>query len=264
MKPFIALFFLAIVLQANAQTKPVEHGHAHNDYQHKRPLIQALEDGFTSIEADVFLYHNDLIVSHDATGLNKKPNLVTLYLDPLKKRIEQNGGLVYKGYSTPVILMIDCKTGSPGTYLKLKEILSHYTDILTQYKGDSIIKSGPLQILISGNKPFKEVMNESTCYVTLDADLNSINQSTYDRITTRFSDPWGSYFTWNGEGDMPAEQLSKLTNLVKRVHDKHKQIRFYHIPDKQNAWKALLDAGVDWINTDMLDEYNHFCSTTKP
>jgi len=34
---------------------PLLHAHAHNDYLHKPPLLAALEHGFTSVEADIFL-----------------------------------------------------------------------------------------------------------------------------------------------------------------------------------------------------------------
>ncbi len=46
--------------------------------------------------------------------------------------------------------------------------------------------------------------------------------------------------------------------FINRTHQLHKHIRFYHIPDKPKVWRTLLDAGVDWINTDKLKEFRHF------
>ena len=57
---------------------------------------------------------------------------------------------------------------------------------------------------------------------------------------------------------MPADEKAKLDDLVAQVHKKGKQIRFYGAPDNLAVWKTLLDAHVDWINTDKLKEYNHF------
>ena len=37
------------------QVVPLPNAHAHNDYEHKRPLFDALDHGFCSVEADVFL-----------------------------------------------------------------------------------------------------------------------------------------------------------------------------------------------------------------
>lgn len=50
--------------QENGAVVPLERAHAHNDYEHDRPLFDALDSGFKSVEADVFgkpvvLVHGD-------------------------------------------------------------------------------------------------------------------------------------------------------------------------------------------------------------
>jgi len=258
MKLYLSLVLAFSLNVAVGQVPVVQHGHAHNDYMHTRPLMQALESGFTSIEIDVFLHKDDLIVSHTATGLDKKPDIEALYLKPIAKIIKDNGGHVYKGYDGPVIFMIDIKTSGDATYAKLKEILEKYKDILAVYHHDSIIKPGPIHILFSGNKPFEQVMKEETSYATIDADIKMLKESKYDDIITRYSDPWGIYFSWDGIGPMPDDEKEKLDDLVAKAHKKGKDIRFYGAPDKEAVWKTLLDAHVDWINTDKLAEYSHF------
>ena len=261
MKLYLVLLAALYFNITSAQTQVVQHGHAHNDYMHTRPLFEALESGFTSIEIDVFLHKNDLIVSHMPAGLDKKPDIEELYLKPIQKIIRENSGRVYKDYPGPVIFMIDMKTSGDETYVKLKEILDKYKDMLAVYHYDSLIKPGPIQILISGNKPFGPVMKEQTCYATIDADVKMLRESKYDAIITRYSDPWGLYFTWTGAGLMPKDEKERLDDLVAQAHKKGKQIRFYGIPDKPGVWKLLLDAHVDWVNTDKLKEYNHFYLT---
>jgi hypothetical protein len=39
----------------------LEHAHAHNDYLHQRPLLDALDHGFCSVEADIFLVDGELL-----------------------------------------------------------------------------------------------------------------------------------------------------------------------------------------------------------
>lgn len=39
---------------------PLPRAHAHNDYEHARPLLDALDHGFTSVEADVWLVDGEL------------------------------------------------------------------------------------------------------------------------------------------------------------------------------------------------------------
>ena len=60
--PLIAgLFFFC--LRTAAQPYSLPHAYAHNDYWHKRPLLDALDNGFTHVEADVYLRHSRLVVS---------------------------------------------------------------------------------------------------------------------------------------------------------------------------------------------------------
>jgi glycerophosphoryl diester phosphodiesterase len=101
-------------------------------------------------------------------------------------------------------------------------------------------------------------MAEDTSFVTIDADIKAVDQNKHDKVITRYSDPWGNYFTWKGIGAMPKAEKEQLEELIKKVHAKGKHIRFYHIPDKPNVWKFLLDEGVDWINTDKLAAYSKF------
>lgn len=90
---------------------PLRRAHAHNDYEHKRPLLDALDRGFCSVEADVFLNNGKLLVAHLPFFLRAERTLEALYLDPLRKRALANRGRVYPGGPT-VFLLIDVKTES--------------------------------------------------------------------------------------------------------------------------------------------------------
>src|SRR5688572_16520231 len=70
--------------------------HAHNDYEHRRPLFDALHHGFVSVEADIYLAGTDLRVSHNPVAdWSKVPTLQASYLTPLRdlKRRHDNGGI---------------------------------------------------------------------------------------------------------------------------------------------------------------------------
>jgi len=41
------------------------HGHAHNDYEHPHPLLDALSQGFYSVEADVYYDGGRFKVAHN-------------------------------------------------------------------------------------------------------------------------------------------------------------------------------------------------------
>src|SRR5689334_16577983 len=70
---------------------PLVRAHAHNDYEHKRPLFDALEQGFCSVEADVYLIEGRLLVAHNPLDLKPERSLQALYLEPLKRRVAENG-----------------------------------------------------------------------------------------------------------------------------------------------------------------------------
>src|SRR4030095_11776928 len=85
----------ACLLATAAEPTPLLNAHAHNDYEHTRPLLDALDRGFCSIEGDVWLIGGQLLVAHDRGKTKPGRTLQALYLDPLQARVKQNGGRVY-------------------------------------------------------------------------------------------------------------------------------------------------------------------------
>nr|BFD86161.1 hypothetical protein StreXyl84_55620 [Streptomyces sp. Xyl84] len=69
---------------------PLWHAHAHNDYAHPRPLLDALDHRFNSVEADIHLVDGELLVAHDPADLDPRRTLASLYLDPLAARVRAN------------------------------------------------------------------------------------------------------------------------------------------------------------------------------
>ena len=95
----LALVAVGLPSAANAvaphrsTVQPLERAHAHNDYEHDRPLLDALDDGFTSVEADVWLVGDQLYIGHDGPDLSR--TLAATYLEPLRQRFRDNGGSIY-------------------------------------------------------------------------------------------------------------------------------------------------------------------------
>jgi hypothetical protein len=114
---------------------PLSQAHAHNDYRHQHPLVDALEHGFTSVEVDVHLVEGQLLVAHEEYEVEVGRTLQSLYLDPLRERAQQNHGWVYPG-KTQITLLIDVKTDAEETYIALRQALQEYEDILTVFGPD--------------------------------------------------------------------------------------------------------------------------------
>jgi hypothetical protein len=254
MRWVIGLILVGVALGAgdSAAPRPLVRAHSHNDYEHKRPLLDALEQGFCSVEADVHLIQGTLLVGHDPRELRPDRTLQSLYLEPLKRRINQNGGRVYRGGPT-VTLMIDVKSEARSSYLALKEALKPYQDLLTTFRGETI-EPRAITIVISGNRDRKTMSGEAVRYAALDGRLEDLDATTPPpaALVAWVSSPWNKVFKWDGKGEMPAEYRAKLKDLVTRAHAQKRLIRFWESPDTIDTWKALSDAGVDLINTDDL------------
>ncbi|MGI9240008.1 MAG: hypothetical protein ACR2RV_04365, partial [Verrucomicrobiales bacterium] len=95
MVKFLPILGLALAAASAPAQEPLQQAHAHNDYEHERPLHDALEHGFCGVEADIYLVGGELLVAHDRKDLKPERTLQALYLDPLQKRVEANGGQVY-------------------------------------------------------------------------------------------------------------------------------------------------------------------------
>lgn len=99
---------------------PLPSAHAHNDYLHDRPLLDALDNGFCSVEADIFLSDGRLLVGHSRRELTAERTLQRLYLDPLRQRVRDNGGRVYRDGPT-FTLLIDIKNSGAATWHELNQ-----------------------------------------------------------------------------------------------------------------------------------------------
>ena len=117
-------------LSQGAEPVPLIHAHAHNDYEHKRPLLDALDHGFCSVEADIYLVDGQLLVAHDRSKVKPERTLQALYLDPLRERVKKNGGRVYPG-GPECTLLIDLKPRWQTIYPVLRDTLTNYADMLT-------------------------------------------------------------------------------------------------------------------------------------
>jgi len=87
------LLLLGTSSRAPAQpAKLITDGFAHNDYEHTRPLLDALALGFCAVEADVFLTNGLMLVGHDPRDLTPTRSLTNLYLDPLQNGFGETKG----------------------------------------------------------------------------------------------------------------------------------------------------------------------------
>ncbi len=251
----IALFSCLLLFTAHAaaaaeQVTPLPQAHAHNDYHHDVPLGDALKHGFCSVEADVFLVDGELLVGHSRDELRPERTLEKLYLAPLKERIKNNGGRVYRD-GPEFTLLIDFKNDGKQTYAALRKLLEKYAPLLTSVNGDQI-QRGAVTIVISGDRPQEVIAADKMRHVGIDGRLSDLDSQAPAHLMPMISDRWGAHFSWKGNGDIPTAEKEKLDTIVKKAHAAGRTVRFWATPENPQVWQVLFDAGVDHINTDDL------------
>lgn len=245
---------------------PLWRAHAHNDYDHPRPLFDALAHRFGSVEADIYLVGNQLLVAHDPVDLDPTRTLEALYLDPLVSRVRANHGSVYRGYRRPLQLLIDIKTEGSSTYLELDRHLRRYPDLFTTY-AHGRVRPGPVTAVISGDRAARTPMEaQSMRRAFYDGRLTDLGSAATASFVPLISDNWTLNFTWLGDGPFPEAERAKLREIIAVAHARRQKVRFWATPDlagpaRDALWGELLAAGVDYFNTDDLAGLETFLDT---
>jgi hypothetical protein len=253
-KPILIILLFFIAVSSRSQSNPLINAFAHNDYFHKFPLQDALDNGFTQVEADIYLRKGKLIVAHILPMLSKR-TLESLYLKPLEDYVNGKGKSPF-GY--PMMLMIDIKSDADKTYDQLELELEKYKPMLTCYENGVFIQK-QVTIVLSGHKPTKKLEAQQNRIVFLDENLMRIKQDTLTKsIFQMASCKYSNLLKWNGKGMLPEEQRQRLCEYVNLAHKQGEKVRLWSSPEKTIVWKELLSCGVDLINTDKLAQLKNF------
>jgi hypothetical protein len=202
--------------------------HSHNDYWRREPLFQAISAGCTGVEADMWLFNDELFVAHTPSGVRRNRTLSTLYLDPIMQILDQKNavpdfigldaiqnfrrtGIFDTKPEQSLTLLIDFKRGQNSTAIwdHLSQALEPFRSkqYLT-YAVDNRIVTAPLTMIVSGHPPYDRIFTNSTYRdIFFDAPLECLAEpdgidahgqdcvSIFDNIPTdlRYS-PTNSYY----------------------------------------------------------------------
>jgi hypothetical protein len=230
--------------------QPLTRVHAHNDYLHAHPLFDALDCGFCSVEADVHLIEGQLLVAHELASVKPGRTLQKLYLDPLRERVQKNGGCVYTN-GPEFVLLVELKSDWKTSYPVLREILKEYAGMLTTFRGDRT-ETNAIRIIITGRRSREMFAGETIRYAALDGDLPDLETDAPASLIPWISTDWTRPFTWRGSGPFSEAERTKLRELVSKAHQQGRRIRFWDAPDRPEFWREMLANDVDLINTDDL------------
>ena len=245
----IGLLFFG--LHTSAQPFSLPHAYAHNDYWHKRPLLDALDNGFTHVEADVYLRRSRLVVSHNPPFFRRKHTLEELYFRPLLQRFLQDSAHQQSSLDT-IVLMIDIKSRSGRTIRALNRFLDKYKPVLSTLD-DGKVTIRNLTLVVTGHRRLSSLDDKGPKYLFVDADLKDLDhQQVPTDLYFTASCKYSSLISWRGRGQILPVEQHRLKSLIERAHSIGAKVRLWGSPDNTPVWNFLMRCGVDLINTDKL------------
>jgi hypothetical protein len=166
--------------------------HSHNDYWRQKPLFSALHAGCTSVEADVWLYNEDLFVGHSTASLTPARTLQSLYINPLLEILDRTNpitefhpslnlprnGVFDTDATQSLVLLIDFKNNGEAIWPYVSSQLQPLRDrnYLTYFNGTERV-DGPITVVATGNAPFNKVVeNQRYRDIFFDAPLDLMDK----------------------------------------------------------------------------------------
>lgn len=246
-KQLSLLAFIAIGSIGSLMAQSRIYIHSHNDYCQSVPFYQAYSQKVYSIEADIYTNADEtgLLVAHDRDELPTALTIDELYISPIVTQFKRNQGKAWADNEHTLQLMIDLKTAEHPTLDILVKKLQQYPEVF-----DPSVNPKAVKVLITGNTPKPEDFKNYPEFIFFDG------RPQYDYTPEQLkriglvSDSFDKYSKWNGKGAMVAPEKEKLNQVIQKVHNWGKPVRFWGTPDGVTAWNTFHEMGIDIINTD--------------
>lgn len=247
--------------------------HSHNDYQRPRPLYDALRWGCTSVEADVWLLEDELLVGHDASTIRSDLTLRKMYLEPLEQLLDERNrpsalsddsifGVFKARPSETLVLLIDFKQSSKEAfdvvYQQLGKLRSK--DYLSYWNGYDLV-SRPVTVVLSGEAPFRKIAEATgrrdvfydAPLDVLEVSSNTFNVTNAYYASTNFRTSVGQVWL----GHLLPGQMREIRGRIQTAHALGLKARYWSTPAwpvslRNHVWHVLMKEGADVLNVDDL------------
>lgn len=245
-KSIIILSFAVLSCNKPSKDYTVADAHSHNDYKNSIPFYRAYNDGFGSMEADVFAVNGQLLVAHEESEITPARSLKLMYTDRLIQKLKQDTARrlrllieIKKDYTITLPLVLD----------ELKPLSEYFS-----YPGHP----GRLSVVMTGAVPPGAIMLNYPAWLSFDVDhLDGFTKQQLTKIGL-VSVPFKKYSQWNGSGEIDQSDVKRLDGIIDSAHAAGKKIRFYGDPDTKTCWTTLIRLDADVIGTDHIDELADF------
>jgi hypothetical protein len=231
------------------QTPLITRAHSHNDYMQARPLDEALDNGFNSVEVDVFPVDGKLLVAHNAKDVRPDKTIESMYLDKLSARSKANNGAIYPGSKTTFWVLVDVKRDANLSYTLFKQVLDRYPELKPSGSG---LKS-KVRFVISGERDYPAIAADKGKWAGIDGRIADLGKKYSFEQMPWISGDWSELFP-----DLHGDRIFFMANfkqpgeMIRAIHAEHRLVRFWGAPDEESMWLFHWTNGVDLINTDHI------------
>ncbi|GAB1732424.1 hypothetical protein NU195Hw_g761t1 [Hortaea werneckii] len=170
--------------------------HSHNDYLQRRPLLDALSWGFTGVEADVWLFDNNLYVGHHKAALSRTQTFRSTYIDPLIDILTADmpegeaprctGDGIYKvAPAQTLTLLVDLKTDGDRTLQHVVQQTAKLREMgcLSYWNGSTVVPR-EITLVATGNAPYDAITANATYRdIFYDAPLHALWETPHSPIS---------------------------------------------------------------------------------
>lgn len=243
------------------------------------PFYSALSVGCVSIEADVWLVNDTLLIGHERSALTSARSFDSLYIQPILSVLRRENPItqyiqtptrngVYDTASDQTLyLFVDLKTDGPTTWpyaIRALEPLRQagYLTTYTRNSSGEYITPGPVTVIGTGNTPLNQVQPLASRDYFFDANL-ALLSTTQSNITSYVSPIASTQFSrYIGSPnattlDFNSTQLQTIQTQIAFAKSKGIGGRYWDTPawpvsTRDAVWKELVGQGVALLNADDL------------
>jgi hypothetical protein len=226
--------------------------HSHNDFAQRRPLEIALEHGYRSVEVDVIDRWGEVRVSH--LGFITDGSLKEMYLDRLQKIVNEKGSIHGDGKRFYLWVEVKPLFTSEKIVPLLRDLLARYPMLARFDENGKEVLPGPVELVLINSSEFLAKYFSDSAPKPACRGISGVPDggATPVRFARWAYIRWKSQFAWDGSGNMPEAETTRLRELQARAHGHGLRTRYWNVPDVESFWKQVPALPFDIVGTDQL------------
>ena len=115
-----------------------------------------------------------------------------------------------------------------------------------------------MTVILSGERPFAELLNDSLQLMTLDGRPSDLAKNYPTELMPFISENAGIVCQVKSGEEVGEKEIQRIYQFCKNAHTQGKKTRLWATPEDEKIWDELRKAGVSLINTDDLGRLSRY------